>query len=584
MVTNMPSSPPRSARRDRPRLDRDTADAGLETRTDVLVIGGGPAGCWAAIAAAQAGASVVLADKGYCGTTGAAASAGVGVWYVEPDPEARERAIAEREAMGGWLVDRTWMHRVLDETFTGVGRLADWGYPFPTDESDRQARTTLQGPEYLRRMRRQVVRARATILDHSPALELLRDGDGAVAGAAGIRLRTREPWTIHAGAVVLATGGCTFRSGGLGCDVLTGDGHLMAAELGADLSGMEFSNAYAISPVFASVTKTAFYHWATFFHENGEVLEGAGSQHGRSVIARALLHERVFCQLDRAPHAIHDELRWSQPNFFLPFDRVGIDPFRRRFEITLRLEGTMRGTGGLRLHDDSCATAVPGLYAAGDVATRELICGGFTGGGSHNAAWAIASGTWAGRGAARHGRARGTGAQGTGAHGPAARGAGAHGTAAHGAGVRPAGRAAEPAGEAGLRPVCGTRSDVRHTDVVDAVRAEVDPYDRNWFRTEEGLTESLRRLDRVWSEVRDGLGGTRVDVVRRREAAAMVAHARWMYRAGRARAETRGMHRRTDRPQLDPGQHHRRLVGGLDRVWSTIDPAAPVSVQEPAVR
>ena len=28
----------------------------------------------------------------------------------------------------------------------------------------------------------------------------------------------------------------------------------------------------------------------------------------------------------------------------------------------------------------------------GDAATRELICGGFTGGGSHNAAWAMSSG------------------------------------------------------------------------------------------------------------------------------------------------------------------------------------------------
>ena len=86
------------------------------------------------------------------------------------------------------------------------------------------------------------------------------------------------------------------------------------------------------------------------------------------------------------------QMRVSQPNFFLPFDRTGIDPFTQRFPITLRLEGTVRGTGGLRIVDDSCATTVPGLYAAGDAATRELICGGFTGGGSHNAAWAMSSG------------------------------------------------------------------------------------------------------------------------------------------------------------------------------------------------
>ena len=44
-------------------MSQAATGGGIETHADVLVIGGGPAGCWAAIAAAQAGASVVLADK-----------------------------------------------------------------------------------------------------------------------------------------------------------------------------------------------------------------------------------------------------------------------------------------------------------------------------------------------------------------------------------------------------------------------------------------------------------------------------------------------------------------------------------------
>jgi succinate dehydrogenase/fumarate reductase flavoprotein subunit len=86
-------------------------------------------------------------------------------------------------------------------------------------------------------------------------------------------------------------------------------------------------------------------------------------------------------------------MRRAQPNFFPPFNRRGIDPFMERFQVTLRLEGTVRGTGGLRLTGLDCSTNVPGLYAAGDSATREPICGGFTGGGSHNAAWAISTGS-----------------------------------------------------------------------------------------------------------------------------------------------------------------------------------------------
>src|SRR5690606_37094315 len=230
------SAPPparRPRRRARHPTPGDTMTASLELTAGVLVIGGGPAAAWAALKAAQAGADVVLADKGYCGTSGAAASAGTGIWYVPPDPEAREKAMASREALGGYLADRRWMARVLDQTYDGVNELATAGrYPFPVVDG-RPLRRGVQGPEYMRRMRIMVRRAGVRILDHSPVTELLTDTGGAVAGAAGHRLQTDETYRVRAAAVVLATGGCAFLSGTLGCHVNTGDGHLMAAELGA---------------------------------------------------------------------------------------------------------------------------------------------------------------------------------------------------------------------------------------------------------------------------------------------------------------------------------------------------------------
>ncbi len=93
---------------------------------DVLVVGGGPAGTWAAIKAAQAGADVVLVDKGRCGSSGATASVGTGIWYVEDQPELREAAMASREALGGHLADREWMARVLDETYARIDELAEF--------------------------------------------------------------------------------------------------------------------------------------------------------------------------------------------------------------------------------------------------------------------------------------------------------------------------------------------------------------------------------------------------------------------------------------------------------------------------
>ena len=345
--------------------------------TDVLVVGGGPAGTWAAIKAAEAGVDVILADKGYTGASGATASVGTGVWYVDDVPELREAAMASRESLGGHLADREWMTRVLDETHARMDELADvQRYPFPVDAAGRAIRDDLQGPEYMRRQRLRVQRLGVRILDHTPAVELLVDDDGVVSGAAVLDRASGRTLRVEAAAVVLAAGGCAFQSKTLGCDVNTGDGALMAVEAGASLSGMEFSNAYAIAVKGTSLTKTAYYSWATFYRADKTVLEGAGSTRGRSVIAKTLLSEPVFARIDRASDDEQRAMRKGQPNFFLVFDRLGINPFTDFFEITLLAEGTVRGTGGVRIADYDCSTDVPGLYAAGDTATRELICGG----------------------------------------------------------------------------------------------------------------------------------------------------------------------------------------------------------------
>jgi succinate dehydrogenase/fumarate reductase flavoprotein subunit len=485
---------------------------------DVLVIGGGPAGTWAALSAAERGVKVLLADKGFCGTSGATAAAGTQIWYIPPNPDERKVAMASREAMGGHLANRAWCARVLDTTWDAVNRLAGWGYPFPVDAAGTEHRLSVQGPEYMRLMRKRVKAAGVRILDHAPALALRQDAGGRVVGAEGVlRQAGGAPWSVRAGAVILATGGCAFRSHALGCDTLTGEGLLMAAEVGASLSGMEFSNAYAIAPLQGSVTKTAIYKFATFLYPDGTPIPGAGSARGRSVIARELMTGPVHAILDQAPEALRPAIRLAQPNFFLPFDRLGIDPFRTAFPVTLRLEGTVRGTGGLAIADDGCATVVEGLYAAGDAATRELICGGFTGGGSHNSAWAISSGIYAGHAAA----------------GFAAR------------------RPTRDPGQASHLPAVGRLGE---GELQRAVQDEVFPYDRNYFRSGAGLAASLERLDRLWAhQASEGIGG---EVLRAREAQAMLSVARWMYRSANARTESRGMHRRSDFAAIDPGQQH----------------------------
>jgi succinate dehydrogenase/fumarate reductase flavoprotein subunit len=263
-----------------PRTERE------EMAADVLVIGGGPAATWAAVAAATAGASVILVDKGYVGTSGATAPANTGTWSPPPG-ERRHAAIAARQPRTGNLADPDWVERTLDTAWNKRQQLGDWGYPFPRDDDGNLYRANLRGPDYMHFMRRRALRFGVRIFDHHPALELLGGGDGVV-GASGVDRQSGRCWLVRAGAVVLATGGCAFGERMLGAAALTGDGYLMAAEAGAVLSGMEFSSQYATAPKPSALNKGLPFAWASFYREDGTPLETEGKDR-YTVVAEALL-------------------------------------------------------------------------------------------------------------------------------------------------------------------------------------------------------------------------------------------------------------------------------------------------------
>ena len=79
------------------------------------------------------GASVILADKGHCGTSGVTATAGPGHWWVPPDPTLRAQAIERKWAISGGLAERDWMARILDLTWKTLPTLASH-YRFPKDD------------------------------------------------------------------------------------------------------------------------------------------------------------------------------------------------------------------------------------------------------------------------------------------------------------------------------------------------------------------------------------------------------------------------------------------------------------------
>jgi succinate dehydrogenase/fumarate reductase flavoprotein subunit len=115
-----------------------------------------------------------------------------------------------------------------------------------------------------------------------------------------------------------------------------------------------------------------------------------------------------------------------------------------------------------------------------------------------------------------------------------------------------------------------------------AIQDEVFPYELNYFREAVRLNGSLQRLDALWAEASSADAASEADVLRAREAAAMLATARWMYRSGLARKESRGMHRRDDYPGQDERFRHYITAGGLDEVWTSSRAHAVSSYAEAA--
>ncbi|MGF2035215.1 MAG: FAD-binding protein [Nostoc sp. CmiVER01] len=528
----------------------------LQLTADVLVIGGGPAAAWAAWAAASQGVKVIIVDKGFLGTSGAAAASGNGI--MAPSPENWEKVLSERYRAGKNLANSRWIERVIEKTWLSLPLVESWGYRFPKEDRE-SVRQSYYGPEYMRVLRKNLLRVGVQIFDQSPALELLLADDGSVAGARGVQRQNHRTYTVRAGAVVLANGGCAFLSKALGCNTNTGDGLLMAVEAGGELSSMEASNHYAISTAFnATVTRGVPFGWASYSDEAGNDLGGyINGRRDPSFLPNALLKGPVYARLDRATPEVKAVIEKSHFIAFLPYTKAGIDPYTERVPVTLVLEGTVRGTGGIRIVNDNCATKVPGLYAAGDAASREFLAGLASGGGGPNAAWAISTGQWAGVGAAHF-----------------AKRLGAHANE----------RVARPAGQVGLRSATlgGTPSPKTESSsssspisetfdseaIVRGVQAQMFPLEKNYLRSEQGLLDSLAKLETLWQQVQ---GNPKQDTVRdvefSRRAAALTAVARWAYFSALHRKETRSEHIRIDYPETDPNQRYYQATGGLDKLW-----------------
>ena len=369
---------------------------------DVLVIGAGGAGMYAALAAAEAGAGrIVLADRNMVGRGGATVMAQMTVAAAlgEAEPDSVEDHLEDTLEAGRGLCDPGLAALLCEEGPVRIREMDSWKVGWAR-EGGRIAQVTAPGhrrrrccyvdilntgPAVAATLRRRVARADAIrrvsgLVVTDPAM-----ADGRLAGAVGFDMETGRAVTLAARATVVATGGLTGLYARSSASAnMAGEGHAFALAAGAALIDMEFVQFFPIGHLFPRLVGMDPIMWDPFRYKlggrllNGEMEEFlpryGGSDAGRYTATR-----------DLATHAIWHEVRAGRGSphggAYLSFAHVGEAALRAAFgpvidrlaangidlteapvEVAPIAHYHMGGIGV----DARLATRVPGLFAAGE--------------------------------------------------------------------------------------------------------------------------------------------------------------------------------------------------------------------------
>ena len=236
---------------------------------DVLVIGAGAAGTEAAIAARNAGASVIIVDKrqlAKCGNSGLHSSGRMTSSEFGIDGDDPQVQLEDAVEMGYYIVDQEYGKAVLEGYANEKVLMASENYG-NIHWRDVETGDPLIEPCYNRNRlwtgyklfnhAYEALRVGVKVYDYCTVTGLLTNAAGSVVGATGIDFKTGEFYVFRAKSVVLATGGENqlFGAGSVvakysgGAYGLTGDGCAMAAELGVEFKDLEFKSTELGSPL-----------------------------------------------------------------------------------------------------------------------------------------------------------------------------------------------------------------------------------------------------------------------------------------------------------------------------------------------
>ncbi len=378
----------------------------MTVETDVLVIGSGAAGMYAAIEAARRGAKVLLADRSLIGRGGATVMAQmtVAVALGEETPDDPRHHYDDTIAAGRGLCDETLAQLLCEEAPDCIRELDAWGVGWARKNGDKNGRITATlapghdrprcvyvdfintGPAVSKTLRMHLARNPSIHKAGDLCIVDLAVSGGEVTGAVAWHVGSGAPVVIAAKATVLATGGLTrlYRRNSASAN-MGGDGYALALRAGASLIDMEFVQFFPIGHLAPRLVGIDPIMWDPFRYKlGGRLLNGAkeeftskygSDEDGKYVLTRDLATYAIFKEVEAgrgSPHGgaylsfEHCSTSALRAAFGPVIDRLAenhIDLTKTPVEVAPIAHYHM---GGVKA-DARMSTELPGLYVAGEV-------------------------------------------------------------------------------------------------------------------------------------------------------------------------------------------------------------------------
>jgi succinate dehydrogenase / fumarate reductase flavoprotein subunit len=372
--------------------------------TDVLVIGAGGAGMYAALEAARAGAKVVLADRSLIGRGGATVMAQMTVAAAlgEQTPDHWEHHLTDTLAAGRGLCDEKLAALLCEDGPRRIREMDDWKVGWAREDGhikqvqapghDRPRCVYVDflstGPAVSKTLRTRLNDANNIRRIGDLLITDITVRNGEAEGATALHVASGRIVPIAAKSVVIATGGLTrlYRRNSASLN-MGGDGYALALRAGAELIDMEFVQFFPIGHLAPRLVGMDPIMWDPFRYKLGGKLLNAEMREFEADYATrdARSDGRYVLTRDLATYAISREVEAGRGSpaggAYLSFQHVPAEEIRRAFgPVVDRLAANgidlarqpievapiaHYHMGGIRVND-TLESGIAGLFACGE--------------------------------------------------------------------------------------------------------------------------------------------------------------------------------------------------------------------------